>query len=286
MPASACSIRTARRSPKAARVRTFPLIEQHGVVWLWPGDARQADPGLIPAEFDFLSSPEFVVVRGYLKVKANYILVSDNLLDLSHVAYLHPQFGVAGVKAEDRISSTDFRFERDGDKVITRRSRIGVKPNDRSRERYNITADVVDTRSHMHWMPPSMLFFDLGTTEQTGNRRDFATPAAHFLTPETALTTHYWFLQARNVALDDEEVSRDLLHVTQTAFETQDAPMIEMQQAALGDSTDIMAAKPLLLNIDGGPVLARRILDEKIAREAAGRGISAPQPGTMEDAQA
>lgn len=265
--------------PRAARIRSFPTLERHGVVWFWPGDVERADPALIPPEFDFLSSPDFVVVRGYLKVKANYVLVSDNLLDLSHVAYLHPQFGVAGVKPEDRIRSTEFKFEREGDKVITRRTRIGVPPNDRSRARYKIKANIVDTRSHMHWMPPSMLYFDLGTTEQTEERKDYATPAAHFLTPETALTTHYLFLQARNVALDDEEVSRDLLHVTQTAFETEDAPMIEMQQAALGDSTDIMAAKPLLLNIDAGPVLARRILEERVAEEAAERaGRPAPEP--------
>ena len=257
--------------PKAARIRSFPVLERHGVVWFWPGEPKRADPALIPAEFDFLSSPDYVAVRGYLPVKANYILVSDNLLDLSHVAYLHPQFSVAGMKPEDRIRSTEYKFEQDGDKVITRRSRIGVPPNDRSRARYNIQAEIVDTRSHMHWLPPSMLFFDLGSTEQTAERKDYATPAAHFLTPETALTTHYFFLQARNVLLDDEAVSRDLLHVTQMAFENEDAPMLEMQQRALGASTDLMAAKPLLLNIDAGPVLARRILEAKIAQEAVER---------------
>ena len=275
-------------APKAGRIPSYPTLERHGVVWFWPGDPERADPALIPPEFDFLSSPDFVTVSGYLKVKANYMLVSDNLLDLSHVAYLHPQFGVAGTKPEDRIRSTEFKFEREGDNVISRRHRIGVPPNDRSRVRYNIEAEIVDTRSDMYWLPPSTLYFDLGTTERSGKCRDFSTPAAHLLTPETALTTHYWFLQSRNVELDDEAVSRDLLEVTQTAFETQDAPMIEMQQAALGESTNIMAAKPLLLNIDGGPVLARRILEDKIAQEAAGRTAATSQQssaGYVEEAR-
>ena len=34
--------------PKAAQVRSYPVVERWSVLWIWIGDAAQADPELIP----------------------------------------------------------------------------------------------------------------------------------------------------------------------------------------------------------------------------------------------
>ncbi len=78
----------------AARIRvpSFPLAEKYGYLWIWMGEPDRADRETLP-QLDFLEDhANFKTVRGYLKVNANYQLISDNLLDLSHVEFLHPMF--------------------------------------------------------------------------------------------------------------------------------------------------------------------------------------------------
>ena len=43
------------------------------------------------------SSPEWTTVYGYHHVKANYLLLIDNLLDLTHLAFVHSKtLGASG----------------------------------------------------------------------------------------------------------------------------------------------------------------------------------------------
>lgn len=266
--------------PRQAKVRSFAVVERHGFIWFWPGDADRADPERIPADFGFLSDPDrFAVVSGYLHVQANYQLIVDNLLDLTHAPYLHPQFGVTGMSAVERTQATQSELLRDGDTVWAKRIRYSTPPHDLSRELFGITAERVDSRAHMHWFPPSNLHFDSGITEigQT-DAEGFCFPAAHLITPETELSSHYFFAQARNVFLEDAEVARRHLDLAKTAFSTQDEPMLEAQQASMGPTADLMSLKPILLQTDAPSVAARRVLDRLIQAEQREVGALRPSP--------
>ena len=46
--------------------------------------------------------------------------------------------------------------------------------------------------------------------------------------------------------------------------------MIEAQQRDMGDSTDFLNHKPIILKADAAGVMARRIMAQKIKAEAAG----------------
>src|SRR5262249_13716888 len=73
-----------------ACLRSYPAIERYGVIWIWMGKPELADPASIP-EFSCMSDKaHFTAMPGYSHIKANYELIVDNLLDLSHVHYLHP----------------------------------------------------------------------------------------------------------------------------------------------------------------------------------------------------
>ena len=74
--------------PPGARVRAYPLVEKHGFAWIWMGAPSQADPATIP-DFHWNDDPEFAAVAGLLPVAADYRLLMDNLMDLSHVSFLH-----------------------------------------------------------------------------------------------------------------------------------------------------------------------------------------------------
>jgi len=74
--------------PASLKVRTYPIVEKHRFVWIWLGDAARADVSLIP-DLNLLDEPERRLYCGHLDYEAHYLLITDNLLDLSHLGFLH-----------------------------------------------------------------------------------------------------------------------------------------------------------------------------------------------------
>lgn len=264
--------------PRAARVRAYPTMERYGFVWYWPGEPALAEPDRIPT-FGYLADPEkFSVVTGYLHVKANYQLIVDNLLDLSHVPFLHPHFGIQGVSTQEQLARTTTRVSREADRVTCYRLRSGLPANGPSQAMFGFGTEPVDSRSNMTWMPPAVLSFDLGSCRPgTPEAEGLCLPAAHCITPETSRTSHYFFAQARNLRRGEAAVDELLLKLLDTAFRLQDEPMIEAVQSSMGETTDIDSLHPLLLRTDGAPVAARQILAKLIAAEYASHAAGAQE---------
>ena len=74
--------------PQAARIRAFPAVERWGYVWLWFGAADKADPALVP-HLPWTEDPAFRTVYFRFDVDANFQLMADNLMDVSHTEFLH-----------------------------------------------------------------------------------------------------------------------------------------------------------------------------------------------------
>ena len=74
--------------PPHARVQSYPVVEQDCWVWVWMGDTALADPALIPKALRH-GEPGWWMQTGELAYEANFQLINDNLLDLSHLSYVH-----------------------------------------------------------------------------------------------------------------------------------------------------------------------------------------------------
>ena len=74
--------------PSTAKVKSYPVVERHRWVWIWMGDPALADPAKI-TDFHWLDDPDWGAKSSYLHVKSNWQLVVDNLLDLTHLAFVH-----------------------------------------------------------------------------------------------------------------------------------------------------------------------------------------------------
>jgi vanillate O-demethylase monooxygenase subunit len=254
---------------KAAAVQSFLVMEKYGALWFWPGDAGRADPGLLP-EIAFLSRPErFSVIKGYLHVRGNYQLVVDNLLDLSHASYIHPQFAIAGVDAEEALAHTKVKLERHERSLTNYRIRSGLPAPTPAKAMFGFADEaIVHTKTHMTWHAPALLDFDVGTWEaNTPEEEGALIPQLHVITPETEFTSHYFFLNGRNRHQGDPQVDAALLKLFDSAFRQQDEPMISAVQSRMGRVSDIHELHPILLPTDAAPVTARRILAKLIAAE-------------------
>lgn len=263
-PHGDCSI------PKAAVVRAYPALERHGALWVWMGDPQRASADQLPDFSEVEEREGWSRVEGYIHVRAHYELMNDNLLDLSHVPFLHPLLGGGGPPPSNMRAK--IAMEQQGDTVIA----INEFDNMPNTPLYQMTWErgespvLVSMRANMRWNPPSLLFLDTGATVVDGARElGPSLPIAHWITPETETTTHYFWAQARNRFIGNEKMSIALQQGIDSAFRNEDELMIEACQRTMG-TTDLNSLKPVLLQTDGPAMRARRILQQRIKEEEAG----------------
>jgi vanillate O-demethylase monooxygenase subunit len=251
-----------------ACVRAYPAVERDRLIWMWMGDVAQADPALIPA-FDFFSDTDtYTSCQGYSYIKGNYQLISDNLLDLSHIHYLHP-----GIHEGSNFEDFTNKVQREGDTVWSMLWRHHYYVNPAQRPIFGMEGDASDVegQGHARWDAPGVLFVDTAFWDHGKSYGEgWNTPNAHLITPETETTSHYFWGSGRNFARDNEQFTLGTAATMKNVFETQDGPMVEAQQRDMGESTDFLDHKPIILKADAAGVLARRIMQQKIRAEQTG----------------
>lgn len=260
--------------PAKACVRSYPVVERDRLVWLWMGDPARADATQI-ADFFWHASPGWRMKPGYLHYQANYQLIVDNLLDFSHLAFVHPT--TLGTQSAAELKPTISRdMAGAGTLTISRWYLDDEMPN--LHKRVARFSGKVDRWQVYQWSPPALLRMDAGsapagTGAPEGTRVPEALQFRHtsIQTPETETTSHYWFCQARNFELDNDAMTEQIFADVVVAFE-EDRRMIEGQQKVLARVPD----RPLVpLAADAGLNQARWLLERLAKAERAVDGAAA-----------
>ncbi len=254
------------RIPAAAVVKSYPLVERWSLLWIWLGEPGRAQPDLIPA-YPFLDKEHWFVGEGRMEIDANYVLESDNILDLSHIQYLHPD-----TLGSERPGEGKTVVTQEGNTVWSRRFIRNEIMAPFLYQAVNLPAQApMDRWLDVRWDAPSCLYLqvDMGLA---GRPREEAikTPQVHLFTPVSQDRTVYFYAIAFPKALGAWAAEAAQRHVQALAvpFETEDKPMVEAQQRALRGRT-FWDMKPVLLDVDGPAVRARRVLEQMLAAEAA-----------------
>jgi len=102
--------------PAKMCVRSYPVIEKAHWVWIWMGDPEKADASLIPDHQAIgLTDPQMFSEPGiYLELKANYLMMLENLVDATHITYLHH-----GMIDSGNVATHPYRLETDGTRITT-----------------------------------------------------------------------------------------------------------------------------------------------------------------------
>ncbi|MSR13716.1 MAG: aromatic ring-hydroxylating dioxygenase subunit alpha [Gammaproteobacteria bacterium] len=74
--------------PPKARVRTYPVVEQDNWIWVWLGDPALADPKHICSAVG-PGAQGWNIKTSKVSINTNYRREIENLMDLSHVAWIH-----------------------------------------------------------------------------------------------------------------------------------------------------------------------------------------------------
>lgn len=248
--------------PPGARVRAYPLVEKHGFAWIWMGDPALADAAAIP-DFHWNDDPAWASVCDRLPVSADYFLLVDNLMDLSHVSFLH----AATIGSPDD-RNPELAWERGPDWVKGTRIMRNCRPTPRMQtEGVDFNIDRVQT---MTYTPPANVVIDLVTTESgrapgAAGRHNEHIVILDAMTPETATTCHYFWGSARDYRRDDRGFDDFIRRITVVAF-NEDKEMLEAEQKIIDLAPD---ASQVDVTGDTGGLQARRVFARLLAEENA-----------------
>jgi vanillate O-demethylase monooxygenase subunit len=248
--------------PVTARmhIKAYPTIERHAILWIWMGISADADPAMIPHLPFMDETVETARIPMYMPTKANYQLITDNIMDLSHADYLH-RSSLGGIMVGAKASTREV-----GDQVIAEWvSRDCVPPP--AFVQMVAPATRADIWTQVAWQAPALMILSTAA-KPSGIPRTTADESytLHNMVPETATTTHYFMCSTRRFFVEDREFGKFLEGALKHAFLNEDKPMLEKQQERMG-TTDLWSLNPILLNIDAGAVRVRRKLAALIEAE-------------------
>ncbi|MDI3335742.1 aromatic ring-hydroxylating dioxygenase subunit alpha [Defluviimonas aestuarii] len=250
--------------PKRARVTSYPLIEKYGFVWIWPGDREKADAS------DLIDIPNYdnpswgLTRRGALDIACNYLWITDNLLDPSHVAWVHLTSFAGGGTDNVALEITEGE-----DRVVVWRW-IPDRPAAPYYQQFIGFEGHCDRKQHYECRVPSIAINkSIYTPAGTGGDDD-ALPATafvnfsyNFMTPVDADHTLYFWFQHRNALADDEDVSRRMFEGATMAFNEDKEVLEEVHRGMKAPRSP-----HLNLGLDAGAMRFRKLVETRIASEA------------------
>ncbi|EJL27338.1 ring-hydroxylating dioxygenase, large terminal subunit [Caulobacter sp. AP07] len=238
-------------APKVAKVRSFPVFEQDNVVWIWMGEEEPADTSTIP-RYAYHNDPKYRCVYGNNYTKADYRLLCDNLMDLTHIVLLHPVFDALHRKQS-------FKSWEEGDDVLA--SYSAVEPH----EEYH-------TINTIRWAAPGNHDLEMHIIPDFGKGPVIQEWSANLLTPETKYTSHYLWSVA--VSVDSPETDEQIYDRMIQVVDREDSWMIEGVQDRMGEA-DLFDLDPVLIATDAAGVRMRRKLAAMVEKDAARRAARA-----------
>jgi vanillate O-demethylase monooxygenase subunit len=256
---SCIEVPSSETCPKGIGVVQYPLIEKGPLVWIWMGDPALADEGKLP-EQSWLGTPDWVASSGYFDLQSNYVSMHENLLDLTHLSYLHaktfgtPDYARAPFKTE--ISEGHFTLTREV--IPTLLPPVWAKPSNLE----GCTTAARVTKSE--FISPAFhlinaCFYDSKLPEN--ERVEYRIRTLHLVTPQTHSSSHYFIVHARDFALDDDEITHFMHTNLFAAFNEDVEGMADLEQVWATTSPEDMYEISVVA--DGAGVAMRRYLKSR-----------------------
>jgi phenylpropionate dioxygenase-like ring-hydroxylating dioxygenase large terminal subunit len=246
-------------------LKRYSVLETGPFVWIWMG-AGDADVSKIP-DMTAYTNEEWTFCAGTLPIEGSYLLMVENLCDLSHLPFLHATtFG-----APESIARCHVELEIDKDKPSVCFYRTN-EDWDEAKFTYPATFDYRDRALSQRFggrMDSPGYFCGLNHLQvldaKPEEQRDLIFYIDHFLTPATSTTMHYYYAYARNFALADHEFTSIMESTMKLAF-AEDAHAVKAMQTLL--ETDHTEFNELMISGDKASLAVRAMMLEFVEREA------------------
>lgn len=255
--------------PPAACVRSYPVVEHGGWAWIWMGDPAKADKDLLPKSIGF-DADRWVLKTGYLDYDAPAELINDNLLDLSHLSYVHANsFGADSGWIDKQPSTTFLERSVRVDRWVIDSPPIPPLP---SLRRY----DTVDMwASYDFHIPGIFLMYTAlhkpGTAQRLEHREPpmddalFDNFTLQAVTPIDYTHARYFYSWGPDRRFGGDDVAQQMLDVANMAF-LEDKTIIEAQYRVIQRDPDRHIVP---IAADRTPIIFQRMMDKMRPAETA-----------------
>lgn len=249
--------------PPAARVQSYPVAEHDGAIWIWMGDPTQADAAKAP-RFPRHSDPSWHWRGVHFGYAAAYSLLYDNLLDLTHVGYIHPNT-IGG--NEDDHSAAEMQVERTEHGAKGVRWMRDVEPP-AAYQALRPFPGRIDRCQVMRFQPGlitiSVIAHETGRLKDDSDALDgYESHGFHAVTPETSTRCHYFW----SVGVPERFMQPGLLdkkiELTRITFE-EDRAVLEAQQRNMQEFKGVPVVS---IRSDALSIAARRVWSSLSAAE-------------------
>ncbi len=253
------------RIPSGIRIGVYPVVERWQWLWIWLGDPQRADPELIPdhTALHLENSDWEATVGGVEPLKARYHLMNENVLDLTHVTFVHAK--TIGTKT---VAAAPIELEEHERSLHSERHVIGESPTAFHRRVLGL-GDIVDRVLVTDFYPPAFLasgsrFFYAGESRKPDGRLYGEFRVLHVATPETETTSHYFWAFTRSFGQGDDKLTAEL-HAGWRAGVLEDVD-------AIGANEQMIDRGPVMNDFsaraDAGPLRGRRMVEAMILAES------------------
>lgn len=246
--------------PTKAKVKAFHIQEQQGLIWLWYS-FEHAQPTIEAPDYPYHEHPDYLHDGDVYHYDAPYQLIHDNLLDLSHLAYVHLKTIGGNAKihmnAEMKTTATDRQ-------VVVKRHMLESDPPPTYSMAYPFK-NKIDRWQEIDFRITHLLIWtgavDAGTDSlDNPDRGGFHMRGFHAVTPETEDSCHYFWTMSTNPKQDRENITKVVVDQTRMTFD-EDKLIIEDQFRNLKAFND---PEMVSIHIDVGLTRARRIIQSLI----------------------
>lgn len=247
----------------------YPIEERGPICWIWMGDLDTCDTDLIPPYHDFgLDNPDtYYSSENYFHVKGRSQLLVDNLMDLTHLPYIHQQLGKGGdtlkkIPMETQERSLSYRVLRNGKMPWNPFLEI-VYGKD---AKFEGLADFVHLSD---FYGPELVKTSLPTITKIPGKEDIPKELGHMailhgLTPETETSTHYFGFSTRNFRQGDTALDKFQFE-SEMQVRQQDVDAIEDMEKRIDAAA--LFQRELIVGADKAAIQARRKVDGMLAAE-------------------
>jgi phenylpropionate dioxygenase-like ring-hydroxylating dioxygenase large terminal subunit len=240
--------------PIAAKmnIRSYPVVERHGIVWIWLGRTTSPDQDAIP-DLSFMDIvPGRKTVHNYHgTLDFRFDILIDNLLDLSHEDYLHRGNFSGGAGDPPELAVRE-----ECSMVVVERTARRMP----QRPRYEYIGEHVDVKYVIRWWPNQVFAFERRYSNSDNPEGPSVTARfCHIGTPETEARTHYFHAVTREDRLDDLAVDENIAMISKDVIVGEDGSMLRaIDRRMLG--AELMDLNPVILPTDVGGMRARAVM--------------------------
>lgn len=251
--------------PRRAAVHAYPSEDRWGFLWLWMGDPALANRAEIIDIPNFDNPGWGKTPKGAMAMDSHYLYIIDNLLDPSHVAWVHlTSFAGAG---------TDTRpldLEETDTSVVVSRWILDQAPPPYYKDMLPFGA-TCDRKQHYECrLPSTALNMSVYTPTGEGGADKPLSPKAfvnvsyNFITPVDRSTSKYFWFQHRNMHAGDTALSERMFDGAKMAF-LEDKDVLEQVQKGMATRT----TDYLNMALDAGAMRFRARVAKTIAAETS-----------------